>query len=52
MAVKGWKFFLNTTLPDATPPIGEIHPFQKIAVTFEPVMQYGCPPIFEKKVIF
>ena len=26
------------TLPDATPPIGKIHPFIKIAITFEPVM--------------
>ena len=26
------------TLPDATPPIGKIYPFTKMAVTFEPVM--------------
>ena len=25
------------------PPIGKIHPFSKMAVTFEPVMQFGCP---------
>ena len=24
------------------PPIGKIHPFSKIAVTFEPVMRFGC----------
>ena len=24
------------TLPDATPPVGKIHPFSKIAVTYEP----------------
>ena len=27
------------TLPDATPPAGKIHPFSKIAVTFEPIQQ-------------
>ena len=25
------------TLPDATPPVGEIHPFSKLAVTCEPL---------------
>ena len=25
-------------LPDATPPIGKIYPFTKMAVTFEPMM--------------
>ena len=25
------------TLPDATPPVGKIHSFSKIAVTFEPI---------------
>ena len=25
------------TLPDATPPVGQIHIFSKIAVTFEPI---------------
>ena len=28
------------TLPDATPPMGKIHPFSKIAVTFEPLMRF------------
>ena len=28
------------TLPDATPPIGKIYPFSKMAVTFEPVMRF------------
>ena len=28
------------TLPDATPPIGKIYSFTKMAVTFEPVMQF------------
>ena len=28
------------TLPDATPPIGRIYPFSKMAVTFEPVMRF------------
>ena len=31
------------TLPDATTPIGKIHPFNKIATNFEPVMRLGCP---------
>jgi hypothetical protein len=34
------------TLPDATPQEGKIHPFSKIAVTFEPVMRFGCPSGF------
>ena len=25
------------TRPNATPPLGKIHPFSKIAVTFEPI---------------
>ena len=25
------------------PPIGQTHPFSKIAVTFEPVVQFRCP---------
>ena len=29
------------TLPDEALPIGKIHPFSKIAVTFEPVMRFG-----------
>ena len=28
------------TLPDATPPMGNIHPFSKMAVTFEPLMGF------------
>ena len=28
------------TLPDATPPIGKMYPFTKMAVTFEPLMQF------------
>ena len=28
------------TLPDATPPIGKIHPFSKMAVPFKPVMGF------------
>ena len=28
------------TLPDATPPIGKIHPFSKMAITFEPLKQF------------
>ena len=31
------------TLPDEDPLMSKIHPFSKIAVTFEPVMQFGCP---------
>ena len=26
------------TLPDGTPTIGKVHPFSKMAVTFEPLM--------------
>ena len=28
------------TLPDATPPIGKIYPFTKMAVTCEPLMGF------------
>ena len=28
------------TLPDEAPPIGKIHPFTKMAVTFEPLMGF------------
>ena len=28
------------TLPYANPPMGQIHPFSKIAVTFEPLMGF------------
>ena len=31
------------TLPDEAPPIGKIHPFSKMAITFKPVMQFVCP---------
>ena len=31
---------------DEAPPIGKIHPFSKLAVTLEPVMQLGCALIF------
>ena len=34
------------TLPDATPPVGKIHPFSKIAVTFEPIQRFRCPSRF------
>ena len=30
------------TLPDEAPPMGKIHPFCKIAATFEPVMHLGA----------
>ena len=30
------------TLPDATPPLVKIYPFTKMAITFEPVMQFWC----------
>ena len=32
--------------PDEAPPIGKIHPFSKIAVTLEPLLQFGCPSRF------
>ena len=35
----------RTFTAEATP-IGKIHPFRKNAVTFEPVMRFGCPPRF------
>ena len=34
------------TLPDATPRVGKIHPFSKIAVTFEPIKKFLCPSRF------
>ena len=37
------------TLPDATLPIGKIHQFSKIAITFEPIMQCRCPSRFAYK---
>ena len=27
------------TLPNATPPVGKIHPFSRIAVSFEPIQR-------------
>ena len=36
----------NKNKPDAqaaTPPIDQIQPFSKMAVTFEPLMRFGCP---------
>jgi hypothetical protein len=47
-------FFLNKpaaqaagqTLPDATPPVGKIHPLRKIAVSFEPIQRFRCPSRF------
>ena len=35
--------FEAQTLLDATPPIGKIHTFSNIAVTFEPVMRFERP---------
>ena len=35
------------TLPNATPPIAKIHPFSKIAVTFEPIRQLWWPSQFK-----
>ena len=31
------------TLPDATPPLGKVSLFTKIAVTFKPMKQLRCP---------
>jgi hypothetical protein len=28
------------TLPDEAQPVGKIHPFRKIALTFEPIQQF------------
>ena len=30
------------TLPDATPPIGKIHPIRKMILTFEPLMGFDA----------
>ena len=38
------------TLPDEASPIGKIHTFSKMAVTFEPVMQFRCPSGVRKVV--
>ena len=34
------------TLPNATPPLGKISLFTKIAVTFEPTKRFRCPSRF------
>ena len=34
------------TLPDATPPLGKINPFSKIALTFESIQLFRCPSRF------
>ena len=39
------------TLPDATPPIGKIHPFSNMAVTFEPPMRFWYPLGYRKFLI-
>ena len=36
------------TLPDEAPLIGKIHPFSKMAVTFEPLKGFRCPSGFRK----
>ena len=36
------NFYYSKTLPDAIPQTGKIHPCSKIAVTFEPIMQFDC----------
>ena len=40
------------TLPDATPPVGKIHPFSKIAVTFKPIQRFKCPSRFRMSIYF
>ena len=42
---------LVQTLPHATPPIGKINPFSKMAITFEPLMGFLCPSGFIKVLI-
>ena len=34
------------TIPGATPPVLKIHPFSKVAVTFEPIQRFRCPSRF------
>ena len=31
---------MSENKPDATPPIGKIHPLSKITITFEPLMEF------------
>ena len=42
-SIEGNHTTLQTSLPDATPPTGKIHPSSKMAVTFEPMMQFRFP---------
>ena len=44
-----WQFF--PSLPDEASPIGTIHSFSKIAVTFEPLMGFSCPLGYRKFLI-
>ena len=39
------------TLPDEAQPIGKIHPFTKMAVTFEPLMGFCCLSGFRKVLV-
>ena len=39
------------TLPDATPPIGQMHPFSKMTITFKPLIGFRCPSGFRKFLI-
>ena len=39
------------TLPDATPSMGKIHPFIKMTITFEPLLEFWCPLGFRKFLI-
>ena len=36
---------------DEARPIGKIHPFSKMAITFEPLMGFRCPSGFRKVLI-
>ena len=36
------------SLPDAASPIGKIYPCNKMAITFEPILQFGCSSEFRK----
>ena len=38
-------------LSDEAPPIGKIHPFSKMAVTFKPLIGFWCPSGFRKLLI-
>ena len=44
----------NKNKPDAqaaTPPIDQIQPFSKMAITSEPLMRFGCPSKLRKFLI-